>query len=290
MNSMTGYGKGIAQANDRKITIEMKAVNHRYLDMLFKLPRGYNFLEDCIRKEIQKTLSRGHIDIYCSYEDNREGKNQIKIDTIIAKKFQQIGVQLQDMGFVNDITASQVLKMPEVIIMQGAEEDEAIVKEIAVIAANQAITKLAEMRKEEGAALCNDIRIKLDSIETLVGEIQNKTPQVSEDYREKLKTRITEILKEVEFDESRLLNEVAYFADKATIDEEITRLKCHIEQGRKILQQTNPIGRKLDFLVQEMNREVNTIGSKSNDLFITQKVLELKGEVEKIREQVQNLE
>lgn len=290
MNSMTGYGKGIAEGYDRKLTIELKAVNHRYLDLLFKLPRGYNFLEDSIRKEMQKALSRGHVDIYCSYEDNREGKNEIKIDTITAKKFQDIGIQLENMGFLNDITASQVLKMPEVLVLQGAEEDEAVIKELAIIATKEALSKLIDMRKEEGAALAKDIIAKLDGIVILVNDIKSKAPQVSEDYREKLRQRMTEILSDVEVDEARLLNEVAYFADKANIDEELTRLKSHVEQGRKILTLTEPSGRKLDFLVQEMNREVNTIGSKSNDLYITQKVLELKGEIEKIREQVQNIE
>ena len=290
MNSMTGYGKGVAERHDRKITIELKSVNHRYLDMCFKLPRGLNFLEECLRKEIQKQISRGHIEIYCVYEDNREGKNKISIDTVAAKQYFDIGIKLQEMGFVNDITASQVLKLPEVLITQDAEDDEQQIKEIALEAAAQALDNLKQMRKNEGRALAKDIRTKLASMQRILNRIKEKAPFVCEEYRVKLKQRITEILKEIEPDETRLLNEVAYFADKSSIDEELTRLFSHIEQGRKILRQKKRGGAPIGFLVQEMNREANTIGSKSNDLFITRNVLELKGEIEKIREQTQNIE
>lgn len=290
MKSMTGYAKGIAEQNDRKVTIEMKAVNHRYLDLLFKLPRGFNFLEDTLRKEIQKEISRGHIDIYCNYEDNREGQSIIKVDTSIAKQYQKIGVLLEDIGFMNDMTASQVLKMPEVLTTKGAEDDEEEIKKLAIEATKDAVKALCEMRAIEGNALKRDILQKLERIVELIAEITQKAPTVVEEYRTKLRNRIEEATELANFDEGKLISEVAYFADKASIDEELTRLACHIEQGRKSLEESGAAGRKLDFLVQEMNRETNTIGSKSNDIYITQRVLELKGEIEKIREQVQNIE
>lgn len=290
MNSMTGYGKGVAEGGQRKLTIEIKSVNHRYLDLLFKLPRGLNYLEDGLRKQIQKTIQRGHLDIYCTYDDNREGKSDVRLDNIVAKEYMTMAAELEKLGFQNDMTASQVMRMPEVLLTKGAEDDEDAIKVLAEQAIFDALNMLTEMRAREGAALAADILKKLDGTESLLAEVKQRAPLVAAEYKTKLAAKITEALAGVQLDESRLLNEVAFFVDRAAIDEEITRLSCHIEQGRKIIAENNSAGRKLDFLVQEMNREVNTIGSKSNDLAITQKVLGLKGEIEKIREQVQNIE
>ncbi len=290
MNSMTGYGKGVAEGGQRKVTIETKSVNHRYLDLLFKLPRGLNYLEDCLRKHLQKTVQRGHLDIYCTYEDNREGKSAVRIDSIIAKEYMAMAAELEKLGFQNDMTASQVMRMPEVLLTKGAEDDEDAIKALAEQAIEDAQKMLCEMREREGAALAADILQRLDTAEQQLACIKQRAPLVAEDFKNKLTTKITDALAGVQLDEARLLNEVAFFVDRAAIDEEITRLSSHFVQGRKIIAENNSVGRKLDFLVQEMNREINTIGSKSNDLAITQKVLELKGEIEKIREQVQNIE
>ncbi|MDD4316352.1 MAG: YicC family protein [Clostridia bacterium] len=290
MNSMTGYGKGVAEGAQRRITVEIKSVNHRYLDLLFKLPRGFSFLEDSLRKLIQKTVQRGHLDIYCTYEDNREGKSTVRLDSILANEYREMAAELASMGFLNDMTASQVMKMPEVLLTKGAEDDEEEIKELAERAMSDALKMLSDMREREGKALVKDILSKLDGMETLTAEVKSRAPLVADDFKTRLTAKITDALSGVQLDEARLLNEVAFFVDRASIDEEITRLTSHIAQGRKIIAENNSAGRKLDFLVQEMNREVNTIGSKSNDLTITQKVLELKGEIEKVREQVQNIE
>jgi uncharacterized protein (TIGR00255 family) len=287
---MTGYGKGVREGGQRKITIEIKSVNHRYLDLLFKLPRGLNFLEDCLRKRVQKTVQRGHIDIYCTYEDNREGKSAVRLDSIVAKEYMAMAAELEKLGFSNDMTASQVMRMPEVLITKGADDDEEAIKALAEQAIDDALSMLCEMRKREGNALAADILKRLDDAENMLAEIKQRAPLVAADFKTRLTAKITEALAGVQYDEARLLNEVAFFVDRAAIDEEITRLSCHFAQGHKIIEENNSAGRKLDFLVQEMNREINTIGSKSNDLAIAQKVIELKGEIEKIREQVQNIE
>lgn len=290
MKSMTGYGKGIAEGFERKVTVEIKSVNHRYLDLLIKLPRGFAFLEDGLRKLFQNTLNRGHLDVYCSYEDNRENKSTVKVDYSIAKQYSDIGIDLEKMGFVNDITAAQVLRLPDVSCTVGVEDDESIIKELALQAARDALTALTKMRDTEGKILKKDILKKLSAIEKLATEIEGRIPSVAEEHKERLKQRITEALENYEVDQARLLNEVAFFVDRTGIDEELTRLSGHIAHGRNIIKEKTAVGKKLDFLVQEMNREVNTIGSKCNDLLITQRVLLLKSEVEKIREQVQNIE
>lgn len=290
MKSMTGYGKGIAEQDGRKVTIELKSVNHRYLDILPKLPRGYNFLEEHIRLPLKNALQRGHIDIYFSYNDSREGKSSIRIDSTMAKRYLDISQELSHLGLLNDLTVSSVIRMPEVLILEETKDDESILKELTIQATEQALSDLLQMREAEGKVLAKDILSKLDTMTELVEKIINKAPQVSNIYRENLKEKIQEILCEVDYDQVRLLNEVAYFAEKVSIDEELTRLKSHIMQGRRLLTQTQPVGRKFDFLVQELYREVNTIGSKTCDLYITEKVLELKYEIEKVKEQVQNVE
>ncbi len=290
MKSMTGYGKGIAEGHDRKITIELRSVNHRFLDISSKLPRALIFCEETVRKVLSKHFVRGHIDVYCSYEDNREGKARIKLDTVIAQKYQSIASELESLGIVNDLSVSNVLKMPEVLTAQTEEDDDTIIQNLLEEALESAAEKLMKMRETEGEILKKDLIEKFDYIAVLTDEMEKRTPKVSEEYAEKLKARIVESLQSVSYDEARLLNEVAFFVDKANIDEEITRLKAHIKHGLSILKENGAVGKKMDFLVQEMNREVNTTGSKSNDSLLTEKMLQIKIEVEKIREQVQNIE
>jgi len=287
---MTGYGKGTAESDERKITVELRSVNHRFLDVATKLPRIILFCEDVIKKEISSRFSRGHIDVFVNYEDNRQGKSSVMPDIVLAEKYVEIGKSLEKLGLTNDLTVSSVMRLPEVLTLEGAEDDEKEIASLALKATEIACENLADMRSAEGAMLKTDMLTKIDEIERLTAEIETRAPYVSVDHAEKLRARITEALNGVEIDEARLLNEVAFFVDKINIDEEITRLKGHISHGRTIFNEIGPVGKKLDFLVQEMNREVNTTGSKSNDLYITERVLLLKNEVEKLREQVQNIE
>lgn len=289
MKSMTGYGKGIAEGFDRKMTIELRAVNHRFLDISSKLPRQLSFCEDIIRKVLTNHLTRGHIDVYCSYEDNREGKSKIKLDTVTAQKYLDIGTEMEKLGFVNDITASQVIRMPEVLTAKCEDDDEEIIQSLLKKAAENAVVRLVAMRETEGEILKQNLAEKLETVQSLLSDIENRAPIVAQNYAEKLKARICEHLDNVAFDESKFLSEVAFFADKSNIDEEIIRLKAHLQHAKAVLQESTS-GKKLDFLVQEMNREINTMGSKSNDCLLTEKVLLAKNEVEKIREQVQNIE
>lgn len=290
MRSMTGFGKGVAEQEGRKITVELRSVNHRFLDISSKFPRLLVCCEDAVRKVVSSRISRGHVDVFVTYEDVRQGKSVISPDYVAAQRYKEIAAELAKQGFADDLTVTNVLKLPEVLNLQQEEEDEALITALAVQATESACDKLVEMREKEGEMLKKDFLIKLDGLEKITAEIAARAPEVSATYAQKLRARIEESLKDVAIDEARLLNEVAFFVDKVNIDEELTRLAGHIAHGRSILQENGPIGKKLDFLVQEMNREVNTTGSKSNDLYITERVLLAKNEVEKIREQVQNVE
>jgi len=291
MNSMTGYGKGVAEKYERKITIEMKSVNHRFLDLLFKLPRGFQFAEDIIRKLIgQGGVTRGHLDIFLSYEDNRTSKNALALDRSLAASYLRIASELQGMGYVNDLSVSTLLKTPEIVKLVSSEDDESVLAELIADAAKACVANLVRMRATEGKKLAEDIGAKIDALEAGMKNIEDRAPAVSEDYRQKLSQRIAEALAGVQMDEARLCNEVAFFVDKSNIDEEITRLCGHIAHYRELLPKEEATGKQLDFLTQELNREVNTIGSKCNDAEITKGVLYLKNLVEMVREQVQNLE
>lgn len=290
MRSMTGFGKGVAEKDGIKITVELRSVNHRFLDVSTKFPRTLVCCEDMVRKVIGSRLSRGHVDVFVTYEDNRQGKSDISVDLVTAARYKEIASLLEGIGFTDDLTVSAVLKMPEVTSLKGEDDDEEAICLLAKAATEEACDKLVEMRTVEGEELKKDFLKKLDEVERLTSEIESRAPVVGENYAVKLRQRIEESLAGVDIDEARLLNEVAFFVDKANIDEEITRLKGHIAHGRSIIAEKGPVGKKLDFLVQEMNREVNTTGSKSNDLYITERVLLAKNEVEKIREQVQNIE
>lgn len=290
MKSMTGYGKGIAETDERKVTVELRTVNHRFLDVTAKLPRMLVYCEDAVKKTISSCLIRGHVDVYVNYEDKRQGKSAIQPDIVLAKRYLEIGKELEAIGLTNDLTVYSVMKMPEVLTLQSEDDDENEVVALAKKATESACQKLVEMREAEGAMLKADMLTKLDEIERLTKEIEERAPQVSVEHGEKLRQRIEESLNGVAVDEAKLLNEICFYVDKINIDEEITRLKGHIAHGRAIFEEKGAVGKKLDFLVQEMNREVNTTGSKSNDLYITERVLLLKNEVEKLREQVQNIE
>lgn len=290
MLSMTGYGKGAAEAGGKKVSVELRAVNHRFLDVAVKLPRPLAFLEESIRKILTSKLSRGHVDVFLTYEDGGESGYKITLNRAAAERYAEIGAELEGMGFAGDLTVSQVLKLPDALLSGdefGCAEE---IADLTAKATKEACFRLIEMRSTEGGILKKDFYRKIAEAERLADEIAARAPAVVEEYGVRLAQRVAENLNGVEIDETKLMNEIAFFIDKVDIDEEITRLRSHIGHFREILEEDGPVGKKLDFLVQEMNREVNTTGSKSNDLRITEGVLKLKNELEKLREQVQNIE
>ncbi len=291
--SMTGYGKGVAEQDGRKATVELKSVNHRFLDLCLKLPKSLMFAEDGLRKAIQKSISRGHIDLFISFDDDREKQqNAFKVDYDLAAKYVLAARELQGRCLIqNNFYVSEVMRMPDVITRETEEEeDEDFIAQLVMQACAHALDSLNVMRRREGESLAKDLLAKLDNIEATIPKIEQLAPKTLEEYRDKLSARIKEYLQEVPLDEDKLLNEVAFFSDRICIDEEITRLHTHISHFKEILKDGGAVGKKLDFIVQEMNRETNTIGSKCNNAQITECVIFLKSEIEKMREQVQNLE
>lgn len=288
MLSMTGYGKGVGAFDGRELTIELKSVNHRFLDVTVKLPRTLLYVEDTVRKTLQSRLSRGHVDVFVTLVDKREGVTSIRLDKSVASAYVELSKNVsEEYGIVNDFGVTSLLKIPDVLTHDTLDQD-GLIPLVEDVLSN-AIDGLIEMRKAEGEALKKDLLQRITVMRQMLSVIVERAPLVSEDYRVKLTERLAEILGGV-IDEARILQEVAIFTDKANIDEEITRLTAHFDRAVEYMQDTAPVGRRLDFLVQEMNREMNTIGSKSNDVVITEQVLKLKNELEKVREQVQNLE
>ena len=292
MKSMTGYGKATVNRCNRELTIELKSVNHRFLDVSLKIPRAFIEYEDVIRNGLAKGLSRGHIDVFLNYTLVGETDKTVSVDLALAKGYVDSARALQaafpELHF--DFNVNALMRSNEVLTLKQTEEDGNVIREMLTEAVVKAVDALNAMREVEGNALRTDILGKIDKLETLLQQVKQYAPQVAEQYREKLRARVTEALDGVQLDESKLVNEVCFFADKSCIDEEITRLTSHIARARDILSTEEPVGRKLDFLVQEFNRETNTICSKSSYLELTNVALEMKNEIEKIREQIQNLE
>ena len=288
---MTGYGRGEYKENGIELTVEVKTVNNRYLDTSIKCPRIFVALEENIRSVVREKLTRGHADIFISFSDKREKQKTLSLDVAAATAYVEAGLKIKELfpSICDDLSVSGVLRYPDVIKTEdvAAADDEVI--NALNIALKAALEKLNAMREAEGKKLAEDMLSRMDTIEKLVGEIEKRAPLVAENYRIKLQTKISKILESAEVDEGRLLTEVAVFTDKSNIDEELTRLHSHISQFRTICRE-KLVGRKLDFLVQEFNRETNTICSKSNDLEVTRLGLALKNEIEKVREQVQNVE
>lgn len=291
MLSMTGYGRGEYKNEGIELTVEIKTVNNRYLDAVIKTPRIFIAYEDVIRTRIKEKLSRGHADVYINFSDKRKKDRTICLDESVASAYIEVAEKLNKLfpSVQNDLTLSNVLRFPEVIKTDEAQtaDDESIFALKSALSA--ALDNLNGMRKVEGEKLKSDMLARMKVIFDLVESIKERAPLVVEGYREKLNAKVKKILENTEVDESRLITEVALFADKSNIDEELTRLRSHITQFEEICRD-EIVGRKLDFLVQEFNRESNTICSKSNDLEITRLALALKNEVEKVREQVQNIE
>lgn len=289
--SMTGYGKGVCEQDGLKVTVELKSVNHRFLDLNIKLPKVFTFAEDILRKTIQSAISRGHIDVYVNYEDAREGKKTLNIDFDLAKQYINAARLIRnEIGVQDNFCTAEVLRMPDVVTQVAEEEDEELLAELLKAACGSAIDAIGAMKLREGEFLVNDLRVKIDNIYATIPKIQELAPKTLEEYRAKLEERVKEYLKEAPIDEVKLINEIAFYSDKFCTDEEITRLYTHIAHFKEVLDCGGAVGKKLDFIVQEMNRETNTIGSKCNNARITECVVYMKSEIEKIREQIQNLE
>ncbi|MGN0962318.1 MAG: YicC/YloC family endoribonuclease [Clostridia bacterium] len=288
---MTGYGRETSESVQWKVTVEMKSVNNRFLDITVKMPKQYNPLEDLIKKEISAVLNRGHVDAYITVEEVGERKQSIAVDMDLALDYCRAMKEIAEAtGLPYQIDITDVASYYGVLTAQKEESDLDELWETMRVAVKGSLMQLFDMRVTEGSKLAVDIESRLDILAGIREKILVRSPLVVADYREKLSQRIQDVLGEVEIDQDKLLNEVAFFADKADIAEELTRLKSHFEQFHDNLVKDEPVGRKLDFILQEINREINTIGSKANDTEISHLVIEAKGELEKIREQVQNFE
>ena len=293
IKSMTGFGRGEYTDGKRNIIVEIKSVNHRYSDITVKMPRRYGFAEDKIKNTIKEKLSRGKIDVSIIVENITENDVNIKLNEMLAKQYVDNLKELKEkFGVEGEITLQFLASLPDVMkAIPDVEDEEEITKAILIPVA-EAAANLESMRAVEGDKLAEDLISKGENIKNILDKITERAPQVAAEHTEKLRSRITELLGgAVQIPEDRILVEAAIFADKCAIDEEITRLNSHLIQLKDIIAGANqPVGKKLDFLVQEMNREANTIGSKSNDITITGHMLDIKSEIEKIREQVQNIE
>ncbi len=291
MHSMTGYGKGVSKRDGKTITIEIKTVNHRFLDCNIKLPRNFLFVEDRVKKAVSSAISRGHVDLYLTYEQSSTDEGAYTVDMELANNYLTAVRQLENgTGLANDVTLSTLLRVGDIVTRQQPVEDEDLLAEMTLEAASEALVNLKVMREKEGQSQKADIASKLGTIEACLDRIKEFAPKVVEDYRALLNARIAEVVEPSLVDKQRLATEVALYADHCAIDEEITRLSTHISNMRSLLEATEPVGRKMDFLVQEFNRETNTIGSKANDMRITKEVLAIKNEIEKMREQAANIE
>ena len=291
MYSMTGYGKGEYRQNGVELTVEVKSVNNRFLDLTVKSPRIFLSEEEEIRSAVRKKVSRGHIDVFVNYIDRRERKKSYFVDAEAAKAYRRAATLLKNEipSLQDDTTLSFYLRLPDVVRAEETEGLDEELKTALYTALECALDNLVSMRKAEGERLKKDLLSRLGTIAKLREEIALRAPLVAEEYRKKITDRMQELLSG-KADENRILTEAAIFADRVAVDEETVRLHSHLSQLDEMLKTGGPIGRKLDFLLQELNREANTIGSKSGDLELTRTVVEIKAELEKIREQIQNIE
>lgn len=291
VRSMTGYGRGEASSLNKKISVEVKSVNHRFLEIVVRMPKQLLPLEERIKKVVQEKISRGRVDLFLTLEETGDKKRLVKVDKALGLAYYNALRELAESCKIPEkVDLVNLSQMPGVLNLEDEEDDIDAIWPLVQDAVERAIQGLATMRTVEGQKMADDLNKRSGIISQYVMEIEGRSPLVVQEYGEKLTQRIKELLGEVQVDDSKLANEVAFFADKASITEELVRLKSHLDQMEDILKSDDSIGRKLDFLVQEMNREINTIGSKANDLTINRYVVEVKGELEKVREQVQNLE
>ena len=293
VKSMTGYGRARQTLNGRDITVEVKSVNNRYLDATVKLPRAYIFTEDAIKHRVQGAVSRGKVDVFVTIDSTGADETVVALNEPLAKSYLEALRKLTALNpgvLRGEYSALDVARFPDVLTVTKAEENlESVQADICTVV-DAALSAYNAMRAVEGEKLAADIGSRLTTIETLTGKVEARSPETVKEYREKLTARMQEVLQSTAIDESRILTEAAIYADKIAVDEETVRLRSHVAQLRTMLTSDEPMGRKMDFLIQEVNRESNTCGSKCNDVEIARVVVELKAEVEKIREQVQNIE
>jgi uncharacterized protein (TIGR00255 family) len=291
VKSMTGFGREHIVANGREIIVEIRSVNHRYYEFTARTPRSYGFLDEKLKAFLKNGISRGKVEVSVTIY-NQEGTDaQIELNESVASGYlDALRGSAEKLGLEDDLTLSSIMRLPDVFTVVKKTDDEEVIWSEVKAVAQVALDRLVEMRNTEGVKMYDDISSRLDFIEQTVGKIEMQSPNVSESYRDRLYTKIKEVLQDRNIDEQRVLTEVAIFSEKVAIDEETVRLRSHISQFRDLINSDEPVGRKLDFLVQELNREVNTIGSKAQDLSITKMVVDLKSEIEKIREQIQNIE
>ncbi|RHV63109.1 YicC family protein [Clostridium sp. OM02-18AC] len=291
IKSMTGFGRCEIVTAEYKISVEIKAVNHRYLDLSIKLPKKFNYFEAGIRNLLKTYIQRGKVDVFINYEDYTEEKMCLKYNSSLAAEYMNCFKQMEEQfGIKNDITVSGLASMPEVLVMDQVAEDEDKIWQELSEAVEEAAKKFVDSRVQEGEKLKTDLLGKLDYMGSLVAFIEERSPVILTEYRQKLEDKVKELLGSTQLDEGRIATEVTIYADKICVDEEMVRLHSHIDATRKELEAGGSVGRKLDFIAQEMNREANTTLSKSSDLEICDKAIALKTEIEKVREQIQNIE
>ena len=289
MLSMTGYGRAMRDMDGRQLTIELKSVNHRFLDISFRMPRNLMFLEDDARKTIGAKLARGHVDVFMTYRNMRSDARSVTVDKALFDAYAGALEGLTDSGVRDDRSLMSIARLPDVLVVSEAEEDQDALRVLLKDTLNEALDQLLVMRRREGAEMKKDLTFRTDRIEEMTRQVEERYPQTVEEYTRRLRATIEELVGQ-NVDETRLLTEVAVMADRSAIAEETVRLHAHIAQLRECMEKTEPIGRRIDFLVQELNREVNTISSKSQDVPITQLAVSMKAEIEKLREQLQNIE
>ncbi len=291
IKSMTGFGRAEVTENNRKFTVELKSVNHRYLEMSVKMPKALGFFESSVRQELKNYIARGKVDVFIAYENLGETNSKVRYNRELAKEYlDYLKEMAEDFGLENDVRVSTLSRYPDVFEMEEEETDEEELWAGLKKAVDEAAEMFVQSRIREGENLKVDLIGKLDGMLEIVDFVEERSPQIVAEYREKIENRVREILGDTSVDEGRLLTEVTVFADKICVDEEIVRLRSHIDTMKKELTTGGSIGRKLDFLAQEMNREANTTLSKTTDLEISNRGIELKTEIEKVREQIQNVE
>ena len=297
VKSMTGYGRGEETAQGTTVTVELRAVNNRYLDCTVKMPRTYIFAEDALKELVQSKVSRGKVDVFVNVAHEGGDDVTVTVNEGLARAYiramlrlEELGAEEDDRGILNDYRTADLARFPDVLTVEKKEEDQEQVKALLLTALARALEDFNTMRAREGEKLKADILSRADTIEELTAQVEQRSPETVKDYRARLEAKMQEVLQNTQIDESRLLTEAAIFADKVAVDEETVRLHSHLSQLRELLSKGGAVGRKLDFLIQEFNREANTIGSKCSDIQIARIVVDVKAEIEKIREQVQNIE
>ena len=291
MKSMTGFGRAKLETNDRVYTIEIKSVNHKYNDISVKLPRNLSYIEDKIKKEINNNISRGKIDVFVTFENYNESGEDIVINHELAQKYiKELKKVAKENKINSEISITEIVKMPDVLILKKSEDEESTIEVEVLQCLKEAISNFIQMRQVEGNKIKEDLARRIDEVESNIEKISKYSAGLIEEYIVKLEERIKEILKVDVVDQARLATEVVIYADKCSIEEELTRLRSHVIQFKNLLNEEKPVGKKIDFLLQEMNREINTTGSKSGCIEITNLVIQVKTQLEDIREQIQNIE